>query len=86
MKLTVEGMTCGHCVRTITAALQQLDPSARVDVDLADAEVRVAGDIDAEAATRAIEDAGYSVVSIAEAAIADDAPPAARNCCGSCHA
>jgi copper chaperone len=32
--LHVEGMTCGHCVRTVTQASQALDPRATVQVDL----------------------------------------------------
>ncbi|WP_241485531.1 heavy-metal-associated domain-containing protein, partial [Xanthomonas euvesicatoria] len=27
-------MTCGHCVRTVTQAIQAVDPHAQVDVDL----------------------------------------------------
>lgn len=34
MKLRVENMTCGHCVKHITNAIQSLDPEAKVDVDL----------------------------------------------------
>ena len=34
MNLVVEGMTCGHCVRTVTQAIQAVDPHALVDVDL----------------------------------------------------
>ena len=32
---SVEGMTCGHCVRAVTQAVQAKDPAASVDVDLA---------------------------------------------------
>ena len=37
----VEGMTCDHCVRTITEAVRGIDPVAQVQVDLAAGEVRV---------------------------------------------
>lgn len=37
----VEGMTCDHCVRAITGAVQGIDPDAQVQVDLAAGEVRV---------------------------------------------
>ena len=30
----VPGMSCGHCVRSVTEAVQGIDPSARVAVDL----------------------------------------------------
>ena len=34
----VRGMTCGHCVKAVTASIHELDPAARVDVDLAGVE------------------------------------------------
>lgn len=84
MKLRVEGMTCGHCVRAITTAVQKLEPTARVDIDLASGEVRIAStSITVAAATQAIGDAGYAVV-----AVLDDGPAAttgeqaaAKSCC-----
>ena len=45
MKMMVEGMTCGYCVRTITKAIQVLDASARVTVNLAEKTVVLDGDI-----------------------------------------
>lgn len=85
MKLYVDGMTCGHCVKTITHALTALDPAATVSVDLGEHLVHVIGALDADTAAAAIADAGYTVVSVD----ADDALPAtpqASGCCGSCHA
>ncbi|WP_203071426.1 cation transporter [Falsiroseomonas ponticola] len=32
--LKVEGMSCGHCVKAVTGAIQALDPAARVAVAL----------------------------------------------------
>ncbi len=78
MKLFVEGMTCGHCVGTITAALRRLDADARIDVDLANAEVHVESDhVSAEAAIDAIQREGYIAAA--------KAPDSARRCCGTCH-
>ncbi|AYC31483.1 heavy-metal-associated domain-containing protein [Pseudomonas cavernae] len=37
----VQGMTCGHCVRAVTTALQARDPAAEVRVDLGAGEVQV---------------------------------------------
>ena len=34
MQFEVDNMSCGHCARTITKALQRLDPAAKVDVDV----------------------------------------------------
>lgn len=59
MLLCVQDMTCGHCVKAVTAAVQALAPAARVDVDLAAGTVRISGAVDAEAALRAIRDEGY---------------------------
>lgn len=85
MKLYVEGMTCGHCIKTITRALTALDPAATVAVDLGEHLVHVSGAIDATAATAAIEDAGYTVVSVDAAASAPVAATAS-SCCGTCKA
>ena len=61
MKLDVEGMTCGHCVRAITRAIHTLDPDARVDVDLAQGVVIVEGQMLSDAAADAIAREGYTV-------------------------
>ena len=44
----VQGMSCGHCVRAVSAALLALDADAQVDVDLAGGEVRVESRLSAE--------------------------------------
>ena len=31
----VQGMTCGHCERAVTQAVQQIDPAATVRIDRA---------------------------------------------------
>ena len=61
MKLIVEGMTCGHCVRAITKALQARDADARVDVDLAAGTVAIEGRLNPAEAVAAIEADGYRV-------------------------
>lgn len=60
MELTVEGMTCGHCVRAISEAVQRLGGTAQVD--LARRTVVVEGGPEYEAVVRAIEDEGYTVI------------------------
>jgi copper chaperone len=65
MVLEVHGMSCGHCVSAITAALSTLPGVAGVDVDLGGGTVRVSGAPDAALVTAAIEDAGYDVASAA---------------------
>ncbi|MDF9620825.1 cation transporter [Pseudomonas entomophila] len=55
----VQGMTCGHCVKAVTRAVQEQDAAARVEVDLAARQVRVQSALDAERILTAIRDEGY---------------------------
>ena len=57
---SVEGMTCGHCVRAVTQAVQGKDPAASVKVDLAAKEVGVESRLSAEQVIEAITKEGYS--------------------------
>ncbi|MGZ0714523.1 heavy-metal-associated domain-containing protein [Pseudomonas palleroniana] len=57
---SVEGMTCGHCVRAVTQAVQSQDPAASVKVDLAAKEVGVESRLSAEQVISLISEEGYS--------------------------
>ncbi|WP_207284784.1 heavy-metal-associated domain-containing protein [Pseudomonas sp. FW300-N2A2] len=57
----VQGMSCGHCVKTITQALQAKDPAASVRVDLAAKEVGVESALTADQVIAAISEEGYEV-------------------------
>lgn len=57
----VQGMTCKHCVKAVTQAVQQLDPQARVQVDLETRQVEVESGQTREAIAKAIADEGYAV-------------------------
>jgi copper chaperone len=57
----VEGMSCGHCVKAITQAVQDKDPAATVRVDLAAREVGVESALSAEQVIEAISEEGYRV-------------------------
>jgi copper chaperone len=59
--LNVTKMTCNHCVRSVTEAVHEVAPEARVEVSLAEQTVRVQGATDAAAVAKAIADAGYDV-------------------------
>lgn len=59
----VEGMSCQHCVRGITQALQALDPQAQVQVNLASACVTVESARPRAELAEAIAQEGYSVQS-----------------------
>lgn len=60
---TVSGMTCGHCVASVTEAVSKLDHVNRVDIDLASGVVTVESDgqIDPIAFAAAVDEAGYEV-------------------------
>ncbi|MED7670901.1 heavy-metal-associated domain-containing protein [Pseudomonas moraviensis subsp. stanleyae] len=57
----VQGMSCGHCVKAITQAVQALDPAASVRVDLAAREVGVESALNEEQVIEAIREEGYEV-------------------------
>ena len=57
----VQGMSCGHCVKAITQALQAKDPAADVHVDLSAKTVQVQSSLDADAVVEAIKEEGYEV-------------------------
>lgn len=57
---SVEGMTCGHCVRAVTQAVQAKDPAASVNVNLAAKEVGVESRLSADEVISLISEEGYS--------------------------
>lgn len=59
IELTLKDMTCSHCVKTVTQAVQRVDPQARVQVDLPAQRVQIESQREAEAFRRALADEGY---------------------------
>ena len=59
IELTLPAMTCGHCVKTMTAAAQRLDPAARVQADLATHKVQFETQTAREALVKALSEEGY---------------------------
>ena len=59
----VTGMTCGHCVASVTEEVSKLDNVSGVDIDLANAAVTVHSDapVDRAAFAAAVDEAGYQV-------------------------
>ena len=58
----VQGMTCGHCERSVSQAVQGVDPAATVHIDRATGQVRVEHSSAArEALAAAITEEGYRV-------------------------
>jgi copper chaperone len=64
-ELQVENMTCGHCVRAVTQAVQEVDAAAQVEVDLASKSVKINSATPLAPLKSAIADAGYPVTSAA---------------------
>jgi copper chaperone len=61
LTLTVDGMRCGHCVQSVTKAVEALPNVGGVTVDLPTGIVTVEGEADAAAVRAAIETAGFDV-------------------------
>ena len=57
----VQGMTCGHCERAVSSAIQQLDPQAQVRIDRTQNRVDVDSSQPREALAAAIAEEGYQV-------------------------
>jgi Cu+-exporting ATPase len=66
-ELTVDGMTCQHCVGRVTKSIQSVDPDAKVAIDLASAKVRIDSQAELERIVAAIDGAGYPVTARADA-------------------
>ncbi|MDH6129545.1 cation transporter [Kitasatospora sp. GP82] len=65
----VQGMTCGHCVSSVTAELKKLAGVSAVAVDLASGNVTVDSDqpLERSDVAEAIDEAGYELVEHARA-------------------
>ena len=64
--IQVEGMTCGHCVETVTQAVNSLDGISQVSVDLDKKLVSVDFDesrTNLDAVSSKITEVGFEVVS-----------------------
>jgi copper chaperone CopZ len=55
---TVTGMTCQHCVASVTEEVAELAGVTEVDVDLATGRLRVVGDVTGEQVQAAVAEAG----------------------------
>lgn len=62
---TVDGMTCDHCVRSVTEEVKQIPGVADVAVDLTSGAVTITSDTDLDTAAvqAAVEEAGYELRS-----------------------
>ena len=60
IEFDIAALSCGHCVRAVTEAVHEVDPAARVDVDLARKHVTVQTQADRETLKAALAEAGYA--------------------------
>jgi copper ion binding protein len=62
---TVSGMTCGHCVTSVTEEVGAIDGVQKVDVVLETGAVTVtsAAPLSVEAVQAAVDEAGYTLVA-----------------------
>ncbi len=58
---TVRGMTCGHCVASVTEEVQAVPGVQSVDVELDSGRLTVTGDIEESTVRTAVEEAGYQL-------------------------
>ena len=56
----IPNMTCGHCVRTVTETVHQVDAQATLTIDLPTHQVRIESSQPAAAFSAALSDEGYA--------------------------
>ena len=59
IELKLPTMSCGHCVRTVSQAVQRVDAAAKVDVDLPAKTVRIDSMHARQEFVQALSDEGY---------------------------
>ena len=59
----VTGMTCGHCVASVTEELEALPGVEAVEVSLEQGTATVTGDVGVDEVRAAVEEAGYQLVA-----------------------
>jgi len=59
IEMTLPDMSCGHCAGAVTQACKQVDPAAKVEVDLGAKKVRIESAGERQEFAEALSDAGY---------------------------
>lgn len=62
--ISIEGMSCNHCVAHVKEALEEIDGVNVLDVSLDNKSAIVETTVDNEILIKAIEEEGYDIVSI----------------------
>lgn len=66
LRFHIPNMTCGGCARSVSRALQSVDPQARIETDPPAREARVESAADENAFYAALSEAGYPAERRAE--------------------
>lgn len=59
IEFDVPAMSCGHCVSTVTQTIRQVDPQAKVEVNLETKKVKVESSQSRASIAGALAEAGY---------------------------
>jgi copper chaperone len=59
MEFFIDNMTCGGCAKSVTKAIQSVDPVAKVEIDLGTVLVKVESDRPASDFIAVLDDVGY---------------------------
>ncbi|MDB5881767.1 MAG: putative Heavy metal transport/detoxification protein [Ramlibacter sp.] len=59
IEFQVPAISCAHCVRAVTEAVQEVDPQAKVDVDVQTKHVKVQSGAEPAKLVAALTEAGY---------------------------
>lgn len=59
LELTLPDMTCGHCVKSVTATVQRVDPAATLQIDLPSHAVRIESALPPAGFVAALTEEGY---------------------------
>lgn len=63
LEFDIAQISCGHCVRAVTEAVHEVDPQAKVEVDLPRKHVTVDTQAGREKVAAALAEAGYPPAS-----------------------
>lgn len=64
--INIDGMSCGHCVKSVMTALNKINGVQVISVSLEkkNAEIEVMGDVTDQMLVNAVSEAGYDVIDI----------------------
>jgi copper chaperone len=64
MKLRIDAMTCGGCARSVTATIKDVDPNAKVDIDVVAKLVEVESSEEQQKILDALAEDGFPAVQL----------------------